>query len=57
MDFDKQSLRPFGEPLRRRRDYGEPGSGLGLAAKELCRVARLLIGERQVKRQSKAAER
>jgi hypothetical protein len=50
MDFDKQPLRPFGEPLRRRRDYGEPGSGLGLAAKELCRVARLLIGRRHGKK-------
>ena len=43
MDIDKQPKRPFGEPLRRRRDYGEPGSGLGLVALEICRIARLLV--------------
>jgi hypothetical protein len=30
MDFDKQPLRPFGEPLRRRRDYQLPTKDVGL---------------------------
>jgi hypothetical protein len=33
----------FGSPLRTRRDYGSPGSGLGLLAKDLLKVARLLL--------------
>ena len=35
---------PYGMPLRRRRDYGEAGCGLGLAS-ELLTVAKELLDE------------